>query len=99
MPKTLSGWIFPSLVGKIHAPGFLRKPLIKAANDLKLGALTSHRLRATFASLHAEAGTPITEIQGMLGHKNIATTMIYVETSLEAKRKAQDALSQRLGLG
>jgi hypothetical protein len=35
----------------------------------------------------------------MLGHKNIATTMIYVETSLDAKRKAQDTLSQKLGLG
>jgi len=57
------------------------------------------RLRATFASLHAEAGTPLPEIQGMLGHKNIATTMIYVETSLDAKRKSQDALSLKLGLG
>lgn len=35
---------------------------------------------------------------GMLGHKNIATTMIYVETSLDAKRKAQETLSQRLKL-
>ena len=34
----------------------------------------------------------------MLGHKNIQTTMVYVETSLEAKRRAQDTLSQRLGL-
>lgn len=34
----------------------------------------------------------------MLGHRNIATTMIYFETSLEAKRKAQDTLSKALGL-
>jgi len=64
-----------------------------------LKGVTQHRLRSSFASLHAsEAGTPISEIQSMLGHKNIQTTMIYVETSLEAKRRAQDALSVRLGL-
>jgi len=57
-----------------------------------------HRLRATFASLHAEAGTPITEIKDLLGHKNIQTTMIYVETSLESKRHSQDALGMKLGL-
>ena len=100
MPKTkLSEWVFPATNGKPHCPQFLQKPLKAASEALGLGTVTQHRLRATFASLHAQAGTPLSEIQGMLGHKNIATTMIYVETSLEAKRKAQDALSERLGLG
>jgi len=98
MPKTISEWMFPTPEGKLHTPGFLRKPLMKAAETLKLGTLTSHRLRSTFASLHAEAGTPITEIQGMLGHKDIATTLIYVETSLGSLRRSQDNLSQKLGL-
>ena len=99
MPKTISEWVFPAINGKLHCPGFLRKTLVAAAKELGLGNVTQHRLRATFASLHAEAGTPVPEIQQMLGHKNIATTMIYVETSLEAKRKAQDNLGKRLGLG
>lgn len=98
MPKTLSEWVFPAEDGKPHRPQFCRKVLQRVCKKLKLGNITQHRLRATFASLHAEAGTPITEIQGMLGHKNIATTMIYVETSLDAKRRAQDTLSQKLGL-
>jgi len=40
------------------------------------------------------------DMSGMeaLRHKNIATTMIYVETSMDAKRRAQDALSRKLGL-
>lgn len=98
MPKTLSEWVFPSRKdGKPHRHNFLTKFLKAVASKLELGNLTQHRLRATFASLHAQAGSPITEIQGMLGHKNIATTMIYVETSLDAKRKAQDDLSQKLG--
>lgn len=99
MPKTLSEWVFPCKKdGKPHRNNFLQKPLVAAAKKLELGHLTQHRLRATFASLHAQAGTPIHEIQGMLGHKNITTTMIYIETSLEAKRKAQDTLSLKLGL-
>jgi len=97
-PKVLSGWIFPGKKGEPHGRTFLLRYIKGASDKLSIGNITQHRLRATFASLHAEAGTPVTEIQGMLGHKNIATTMIYVETSLEAKRKAQDALSLKLGL-
>lgn len=98
MPRTLSEWVFPAHDGKPHRSGFLRKPLARLAKSLDLGNLTQHRLRATFATLHAGAGTPITDIQGMLGHKSITTTMIYVEQSLAAKRRAQDALGQKLGL-
>lgn len=98
LPSTLSGLVFPGEDGKPHHSHFCRRVLQRVCKDLGLVGVTMHRLRSSFASLHAEAGTPITEIQGMLGHKNIATTMIYVETSLDAKRKAQDALSQRLKL-
>jgi integrase len=98
MPKTmLSEWIFPAKNGKPHCPQLLQKPLKVAAESLGLGHVTQHRLRASFATLHAETGTPISEIQAMLGHKNIQTTMIYVETSMEGKRKAQDTLSEKLG--
>ena len=98
MHKTLSGWVFPGEGGQLHHPHFCKKALQRVSKELDLGNVTQHRLRATFASLHAEAGTPIPEIQGMLGHKDIATTMIYVETSMDAKRRAQDTLSQKLGL-
>jgi len=97
MPRALSPWVFPAEDGNPHRPAFLRKPLARATRKLGLGRVSAHRLRATFASLHAEFGTPITEIQGMLGHRCIQTTMIYVEQSLENKRRAQDAMSQRLG--
>lgn len=97
MPKIISPWVFPAEDGKPHRSQFCKKALQRVCASLGLGNVTQHRLRATFASLHAEAGTPLSEIQGMLGHKNIATTMIYVETRLETKRQAQDTLSRRLG--
>ena len=90
--------MFPAVDGKPHRAQFCKKPLQRVCAKLGLGNVTQHRLRATFASLHAEAGSPVPEIQGMLGHKNIQTTMIYIETSLDAKRKSQDALSLKLGL-
>lgn len=99
MPKPLSEWVFPAEDGKPHRAQFCKKILQRVCKKLGLGNVTQHRLRATFATLHAESGTPITEIQGMLGHKNIQTTMIYVEQNMEAKRRAQDCLSQKLGLG
>lgn len=98
LPKTLSVWMFPANDGAPHRPQFCKAAIDRTCRVLQLGRVSNHRLRATFASLHSEAGTPITEIQGMLGHKNIQTTMIYVEQSLESKRKAQDTLSQKLGL-
>ncbi len=97
MPREGSEWVFPAEDGQPHRPQFCKKTLQRVCKALNLGNVTQHRLRATFASLHAEAGTTVPEIQEMLGHKNIATTMIYVESGLEAKRHAQDVLSYRLG--
>ncbi|WP_306599191.1 tyrosine-type recombinase/integrase [Geothrix sp. 21YS21S-2] len=98
MPKIISPWVFPAEDGKPHRQQFCKKALHRVCQKLELGNVTQHRLRATFATLHTEAGTPISEVQGMLGHKNVTTTMIYVETSLGAKRKAQDELGKKLGL-
>jgi len=98
MPKTLSEWVFPAEDGKPHRAQFCKKALQRVCVGLGLGNVTQHRLRATFASLHADSGTPLTEIMELLGHKDVQTTMIYVETSLDAKRRSQDALSLKLGL-
>jgi integrase len=99
MPKTVSEWVFPAADGKPHRAQFCKKALQRVCKKLNLGNVSAHRLRATFASIHAvEAGTPITEIQTMLGHRSVTTTAIYIETSLDAKRRAQNALSQKLGL-
>jgi len=98
MPKpTLSEWVFPTKGGGRHCPGFLRKPLLAAAKQLGLGNLTPHRLRASFASLHAEIGTPLSELQTMMGHKDYKTLWGYIEQTLDVKRRSQDVLSQRLG--
>lgn len=97
-PRASLEWVFPALDGLPHRSGYLRKPLARLCKAQGLGNVTQHRLRASFATLHAEAGTPLTEIQGMLGHKSTQVTELYINRSMKAKREAQDVLSRRIGL-
>lgn len=45
--------------------------------------LTPHLFRHTLATLMLQRGTPITEVQKILGHVNINTTMIYAKVADE----------------
>ena len=82
------GLIFPGKDGKPHSKGWLRQAL--ARSEVK--GLGMHRLRATFATLHLRAKTPLKEVQEMLGHQDARTTLIYQETNLEDKKKRQENL-------
>lgn len=81
-----------------HVAGFVKKAVKRAAIALGIPGLTPHRLRATFASLHSDAGTPLPEIQNMLRHKNIATTMRYIESGREHRQEAQRKVAEMMGL-
>ena len=43
--------------------------------------LSPHLFRHTLAILMLQRGTPITEVQKILGHVNINTTMIYAKVA------------------
>jgi integrase len=98
MPKTLSEFICPCSDGTAHRGQFTKKTLARAAKDLGIEGITPHSLRRTFATLHAQEGTALSDLQGMMGHSSPILTLLYIQQSSEAKRRAQDALSQRLGL-
>ena len=53
---------------------------IKAGIDAKV---TPHVLRHTMATKMIEGGADITTVQTILGHKNVTTTQIYAETSMD----------------
>ncbi|MGE0539184.1 MAG: tyrosine-type recombinase/integrase [Dehalococcoidia bacterium] len=54
---------------------------------------TPHTLRHTFASYKARRGVPLRQVQEWLGHKNIATTQIYVHLDRQDAQKAMEATS------
>jgi integrase len=80
--------IFPGRKGHPHVRNWLDATLKKSG----IKGLSMHRLRATFATLHLRAGTPLKEVQEMLGHANATTTLIYLETDQAEKQKFQTAL-------
>lgn len=50
--------------------------------------LSSHDLRATYATILSDRGTPIRVIQELLGHANVTTTEVYTEVKLAALTEA-----------
>lgn len=59
---------------------------------------TPHILRHTAASLALAAGVPIQDVQKLLGHKSIETTLRYVRNldTFEAAQNAADVLAEKL---
>lgn len=53
---------------------------IAGRTDIKK-KVTPHVIRHTYATLSLNRGMPVNEIQKILGHSSISTTMIYAETS------------------
>lgn len=56
--------------------------------------ITPHVLRHTFATMLMERGASLDEVRDLLGHESLATTQVYVKTSLERLRKAVDRLDR-----
>jgi integrase/recombinase XerD len=64
------------------------------AGNLELGNLAPHDLRRTCARLCRESGGALEQIQLLLGHASIQTTMDYLGT----KQNLTEAVNDRLGL-
>lgn len=60
--------------------------------------VTPHRLRGTYATWLSEVDVPIQDIQRALGHKDIRTTLRYLEVDMTRVANAQIFLGDRLGL-
>ena len=55
--------------------------------------ITFHCFRHTYATLQLTAGTAITTVSKMLGHKDLKTTLIYAKIVDEAKREATNKIT------
>ena len=78
-------------------PGYARHTIRAANAACGIEGITSHRLRGTFATLLSEEGTPIQTIQAIMRHKDVKTTMAYLETNHDTAAQAQDRIGNRIG--
>jgi integrase/recombinase XerC len=84
--------------GQQLPPGYPRHAIRAANAACGIDGITSHRLRGTFATLLSEEGTPIQTIQAIMRHKDVKTTMAYLETNLDSAARAQERIEERIGL-
>jgi integrase len=66
----------------------VREPWDKVRETLGWDDVVWHTLRHTFASLLAQGGTDMTVIMGLMGHRNLATTMRYAKLAPKNYREA-----------
>lgn len=64
----------------------------------RLGISKVHRLRHTFAHNMEQHGAKLSEIQRKLGHKNIATTSLYLQVLASDENPYAEAIEQSIGI-
>ena len=95
-----SGPLFRSINkgGAVSCQGFTENAVWgivrQYAGNLELGNLAPHDLRRTCARLCRESGGALEQIQLLLGHASVQTTMNYLGT----KQNLTEAVNDRLGL-
>ncbi len=87
--------LFPGLSGRPN-PNLLRI-LKDIAERAGVENAELHKFRRTFATKHAAAGTPIHDIQRWLGHRDIKTTLRYLEATASESQAAQRATEAAFG--
>lgn len=83
-----------------HRANFTAKPVARCGQVLKIPGLTPHRMRATFATTHYEAGTPLSQISQMMGHTGKTadtTTMGYIVQRPKGQAEAQREVAKLQG--
>ena len=70
--------LFPSMVGKSKNLNFLHKAAKRAGIDVQGSNIVLHSMRHTYATTMLKEGLQLPEVQQLLGHKRIETTMQYI---------------------
>ena len=92
-------WLFNGQSGQQYTASSVNKVIKRAAQKAGIhSAVTAHTLRHSFATHLMIAGTSMRNIQELLGHASLATTMIYTEVNNRNLRETvspMDALMRK----
>lgn len=91
LPKD-SAWILPGKGDAPHRQQFTRKAIERAGVAVGVPGLTPHRLRATYGTLLSQTGASVYEVQKLLRHKQLSTTLHYVQTDEKSLAEANQRL-------
>lgn len=84
--------------GTAYGPGFMRDVIRSANTACKIKGITPHRLRGTIATWLSENGAPAQDVKAFLRHKDIRTTMAYLEKNMDRVSAAQGKIAEKVGL-
>lgn len=89
--------VFINESGKWISPSKARKWLLRTSKKAGVKFIPVHKLRHTYASLLFESGASMKEVQSILGHGDITTTMnIYTHTTQASIESSADRFSKYL---
>jgi len=84
--------------GAAVGAGFARWRIRAANTACSIKGITPHLLRGTIATAMSEAGAPVQDVQAYLRHKDVRTTMAYLERNMARITKAQAKIAEKAGL-
>ncbi|MGV7210486.1 tyrosine-type recombinase/integrase [Oxalobacteraceae bacterium A2-2] len=84
--------------GSAFGSGFMRAAIRAANAACATKGITPHRLRGTIATWLSENGVPVQDVQAFLRHKDVRTTMAYLEKSMGRVVKSQREIAINIGL-
>ncbi|MYM31500.1 tyrosine-type recombinase/integrase [Duganella sp. CY15W] len=82
--------------GQAFGPGFCRLAIMAANAACAIKGITPHRLRGTIATMMSEEGVPVQDVQRYLRHKDVRTTMAYLEINMDRVTQAQDRITGKI---
>lgn len=92
--KKLPEWCFPAQSGEKLSRQYVHRIIVTAATSAGIKKKVSpHTLRHTFATNMLRSGARVEDIQPMMGHSNIRTTLIYMHFTNDYLKQRYDEIS------
>lgn len=95
--KQVEGLMVCHADGTPYGPGYMRTAIRSANKACGIKGVTPHRLRGTIATWLSENGVPAQDVQKFLRHKDIRTTMGYLEQNMDRVSGAQGRIAKKAG--